>query len=266
MNKVGLPVLASLQKRNKAIKCIKVLKNSTLRDYLSANPTYIFHHIPKCGGSSARVALSNWFYTVDDYRPNIIVDEITDKYLKNRIDITHLKARHCLCGHFQMEGNFLHQRYPEVLMEETRYKIFTFVRDPLEMMISLYYYNRKRGLYLNITLEEFLIKHVDNILASVFPCNEENYRQVLSRYFFIGITEYLQESFNCLALILNKKKVKVPLVNQAERDKQSYEVSPSIIEEFKQINDLDYKIYEYSLDKFRESKIECQTYEWNAPC
>jgi len=124
------------------------------------------------------IALSNWFYILTDYRPSITENEEIKKYMINGIDITRLKTKHCLCGHFEVEGNFLHQRYPEALMEATRYKIFTFVRDPLEVMISLYYYERKNNSNLNRTLEEYLIQRGNNYIASRFPCNEENYRQV----------------------------------------------------------------------------------------
>ncbi|MCJ7808224.1 MAG: hypothetical protein MUP73_05945, partial [Dehalococcoidia bacterium] len=54
----------------------------------------------KCGGSSVRNALSNWFYILKDYRPSITEDEETKIFLRNRIDITRLKTRHSTkdCG------------------------------------------------------------------------------------------------------------------------------------------------------------------------
>lgn len=244
--------------RDRARESIKVLKNSALRDYLSASPTYVFHHIPKCGGTSAIYALSNWFHIVRDYRPRIMLVEETDEYLKDRINIANLKTRHCLCSHFELEGNYLHQRYPEVLTQKTRYRIFTFVRDPLELMISLYYYERENGYNSNTTLEEYLVYREDNFMANRFPCAEQNYKEVLSRYFFIGITEYLQESFEYLALILNKKKIEVPHVNRTERDEQSSGISTSTIKKFREKHTVDYKIYEYSLDKFEELRTKYQ--------
>ena len=36
---------------------------------------------------------------------------------------------------------------------------------------------------------------------------ENNYKEILNRYFFIGITERMQESVNKLAEIFNKRKI-----------------------------------------------------------
>ena len=33
-----------------------------------ADPIYVFHHVPKCGGTSMVKALSTWFHPVFDYR------------------------------------------------------------------------------------------------------------------------------------------------------------------------------------------------------
>lgn len=34
----------------------------------AVSPIYIFHHIPKCGGSSIRMILNEWFVVKSDYR------------------------------------------------------------------------------------------------------------------------------------------------------------------------------------------------------
>jgi hypothetical protein len=96
-------------------------------------PVYVFHHIPKCGGTSLNKVLDSWFTTVKDYRSGWSMN------YPEKIDIGRLRSCHCLCGHFELDGYYLHQRYPEVFMS-SRYRVFTFVRDPLQVQLSLFWY------------------------------------------------------------------------------------------------------------------------------
>ena len=41
-----------------------------LKHFYPKNPVYIFHHIPKCGGTSLSYILNKWFVVVRDYRKN----------------------------------------------------------------------------------------------------------------------------------------------------------------------------------------------------
>lgn len=58
------------------------------------NPVYVFHHIPKCGGSSINEVLNSWFVTFKDYR-----DGYTLNY-PEKIALNSLRSSHCLSGHF----------------------------------------------------------------------------------------------------------------------------------------------------------------------
>jgi hypothetical protein len=60
----------------------------------------------------------------------------------------------------------------------------------------------------------------------------------------------MQESFDKLATILGKRKIKVPQYNTTEKDSQVSELTPEFIEEVKKLNELDYKIYNYSIERF----------------
>ncbi len=226
---------------------IRIFTNSELNGYFRKYPVAVFHHMPKCGGSSINDVLANWFYLVNDYRPGIKLTPRSEFYLENKIDLKRLNAKYCLCSHFEWDGNYLHQRYPKILEEKRKYMIFTFIRDPLQLMISLYYFERKRGGNINVTLEEHLLNREPNYIANRIPCNESNYLEALDRYFFIGVTEKLQYSLDLLANRLNKKALKVPRVNRTKRDEQEHKLSKGTIERFKERNQLDYKIYNYAL-------------------
>lgn len=228
-------------------------------DYLKKRPAYFFHHLIKCGGSSLGVVLSRWFkFETDMYDKVEGIDQSyrydydcnINQFKKYKFNIENLSSDYCIRGHYQHEGILIHQRYPEIFRRKDEFKVFTFVREPFNVLISLYYFAKKRGYnYHNLSLETYL-KTTSNFLAQLLNCNEENYKEVLDRYFFIGIVDRMQESFDKLATILGKRKIKVPQYNTTEKDSQVSELTPEFIEEVKKLNELDYKIYNYSIERF----------------
>jgi hypothetical protein len=145
----------------------------------------------------------------------------------------------------------LNIRYPRVWQNQD-FKIFTFIRDPLEIKISLYYFEKKRGQREGISLAQHLLER-KNYIAGVLNCTLDNYKEVLDRYFFIGITEHLQSSMDKLADLLNKRKAKLPVLNLSQRDSQVSSLAPEMINRFKAANELDYRIYDYCLTRFRQT-------------
>ena len=89
---------------------------------------YIFHHLPKCGGTSIVSIIDQWFIQVRDYQD---WGEDAASFDKSKLDLSKYDERHCLCGHFEREDIHLHQRYPEVINNPV-HRMFTFIRDPLE--------------------------------------------------------------------------------------------------------------------------------------
>lgn len=214
--------------------------------YLQKNPAFIFHHLIKCGGTSAHNALRNWFTLEFDHLLNS--NEI-NKYIKYRFNLENICSDVCIIGHFAQEGSFIFQRYPEIISRRNEIKAFTFIRDPLMFSVSFYYYTVSSGNFRNISLKTHLNFH-KNFLSRFLDCNEKNYKEVFDRYFFVGITERMQESFDKLALILNKRKLKVPFVNQSKKDSQTNEITSEFKDNFRKNNKLDYLIYDYCLEKF----------------
>jgi hypothetical protein len=209
----------------------------------------VFHHIPKCGGTSVRKALEKWFHIVFDYLPDPDNHpEAAQRYVEQRLDISRLKGRDLLCGHFETKGVYLQDRYPEILQNPNRFRVFTFLRDPLQHRISHYYHVKSVRNWPTLTLENWLWRK--NLIASTLPCTEADYKQVLDRYFFVGITESLQESMDRLALLLHKKPVDVPKSNVMQRDEEQEAITPLMHRRFRADNELDYRIYEYVLERF----------------
>lgn len=250
---------ALIDKLRKEITTVRLTMNTNTKpsDYIKKHPAYVFHHIIKCGGTSVQRQLNKWFQLENDYRsyvsPNqyLLLNNV-NLYNKYKLNTENFTSDVCLIAHFDTEGSYIHQRYPEVIKNKEKFRIFAFVRDPLYLAVSLYYFKYKdKEAITNVKLKDFL-KFMFNLLSNQFPCNENNYKEVLDRYYFIGIVEKMQESFDKFADLTGKKRITLPLENKSEKDFQLIELKNDLkfIEDFKKRNRLDYLVYDYCKEKF----------------
>ena len=221
-----------------------------LNSMKTETPLYFFHHIPKCGGTSLNAALNEWFdETINDYRAGWTMN------YPPTVDLSKLNPNICVTGHFELDGYYLHQRYPEVI-NSPDYKIFTFIREPLAVKLSLYRYEKLNNVG-DRSFEEHLLTR-DNYLADRFPATEENYQEVLDRYFFIGILEEYQLSLDILADLIGKPKIPMPWQNKTKGENQEESLSEDLLTKFRERNNLDYLIYDYCCEKFKPHKASYQ--------
>jgi hypothetical protein len=238
MNKITLQKFIRLWNR------ANIFKRLTTFLY-SKDPVYIFHHMPKCGGTSLSELLNKWFIVIRDYRKgwdgNHPIAIKTDK----------LRSIHCLAGHWELPGVYLKERYSEVFNND-RYKVFTFLRDPLEHSLSLYRYEKENNRTDIIDIEEHF-KIRPNYMATILNANEDNYKQIIDRYFFIGIVEEMEKSIRILSELTEKKYYKLPWINRTKIDPKinSEKLAKSIIDKFKEINKVDYLIYDYVSERLK---------------
>jgi hypothetical protein len=212
----------------------------------SANQVPVFHHLPKCGGTSVLKMLASWYRPVHDYRQNW-----TSSY-QNRLNLDYLTPGQCLCGHFELDGYHLAQRYPG-LLENPRFWVFSFIRDPLEVKMSLFRYEAKN----NVTKPRTIEKHLStrkNYLANVLGVGWDDFKTVLDKYAFIGVLEESALSFEMLAWLLKKNKTELPWENKTlGGEERSQDALPSlIVQQFKEENGLDYAIYNYAVERFKK--------------
>jgi hypothetical protein len=228
-------------------RIIRLMVREPLARFSPVGPVYVFHHIPKCGGSSMQRVLARWFLFVPDYHSEL-----------SKVDLHRLRSAHCLAGHYDVDGYYLHQRYPEVLTSD-RFRLITFLRDPLQARLSLYRYQKKinAGLYNKVNKLEDHIFWDSNYLAGRFPATPENYKEVIDRYFFVGILEQAQASLDLLAHMIRKPTQKFPWENATRGGlgTASDELSDELVARFRAQNSLDYLIYDYSVQKFREKLV-----------
>lgn len=206
---------------------------------------FIFHHIPKCAGTSAVDALTHWFIVHRDYAPGWSESSDLEAYqafCDNPMDLAKFKPYDMLVGHFHVNKTYLHQRYPDWKSEG--FKLVTFVREPLALQLSQYKYEIKmQRMSADKNLEHRLMLR-PNWIAERFPCTEDNYIDVLDQYAFIGTMDDYQAAFNRLAKLVGKPPVDLKTYNTTQN--QSFNLSEEFISEFKEVNALDYKIYEYA--------------------
>jgi hypothetical protein len=226
------------------MKKIQKLKKSIAAKLGPKAPVYVFHHIPKCGGSSVRNALGEWFIRKQDYRQG------WSNVFPEKYDLSEFRSIHCLCGHFGQEGLRIRDRYPEVFASE-RFRVFTMARDPLETQKSLYRYLKVKGQATEETLEAHLTTR-PNYISKVLCVDESNYRERLDQYFFVGIIEEGQKSMDMLARLIGKAPIQLPWANRTKsKDSKQQEVlSDATIAKFKEDNALDFKVYAYCKQRF----------------
>lgn len=213
--------------------------------FSSKDPVFIFHHMPKCGGTSLSQVLNKWFIVVRDYRKDWA------SVHPKKIDLNKLRSIHCLSGHWELPGTYLVERYPEVF-SNTRYKLFTFLREPLRHSLSLYRYERENNQTDIVEIKEhFSIR--PNYMATILNANKENYKEIMNKYFFIGIVEEMEKSVKILAQLIEKKYSPLPWINKTKSVKSAEleNLDKTDIELFKKNNELDYLIYNYANEKLQ---------------
>lgn len=231
------------QRRKNRNPPFRALAGLPLSDWFARDRVCVFHHLPKCSGTSVVNALGRWFLMKEDYRA--YTDG--DWRAKRRLDLARLGNRHCVAGHFDYPGVYLRDRYPEVLADR-RYFLFTFVRDPLAVKLSLFRYEKQSGLIPDMTLEQHLLTR-DNYIAGCLPCGPENVTETLARYDFIGVTDRMDESFRQLALRLNRQPIAIPRLNASQQTSPQTGLAAPLMAQFRQQNGLDYEIYRIALER-----------------
>lgn len=118
-----------------------------------SGPPVVFHHIPKCGGtsigkalrrryslSSARLPVVPAFLSVSAQHPNLRLSETASKvdefFHLQLLRYLHANVR-CVVGHVRF-SNVAYQHFSE------KYHFITALREPVALMLSHFYFQEKR--------------------------------------------------------------------------------------------------------------------------
>ena len=228
----------------------------------------IFVHIPKTAGTTLRYIIQYQYspgaiyelYSPSETHPQRVenVKNLSESQ-KDKIKI--------VSGHLSFG---LH----EVLTQPCTY--ITFLRDPVDRAISMYYYCKRRNESLeDVTLEDFIqtpgrtntmtkyisgerlkLQLTDPSKIDNYQCSSETLnlakRNLRERFEVIGFLERFDES-----LLLLKKQLgwKLPLYNKHNVSKTRLyreEVSEKTIRLIENCNKLDIQLYEYAKEVFEE--------------
>jgi len=235
-------------------------------------PAFVFHHIPKCGGTSFVSLLYEWFAVLSDYE-----DEYHSElaFRIAQVDTRFLNAGTILSGHWNQAGSKLPERYPEFLTNP-RFHVATFLREPLDLQISLFHYTLGREPGRELQDEEFgslrsFVMSNKNYIAQQLSCHAGNIEETLERYWFIGFVDRFDDSVSefceavklvlaqaprtMMAERLSRRIQKVPKLGSAEQNRATRDRSADLLSEedraaFRERNALDYLLYEKARERF----------------
>jgi len=208
------------------------------------NDIYVFHHIPKTAGSTFNAFLRSNFMVFKDYRLG------WSNNIPKPLNIKNFNENVCISGHFNFNKNYtVQKRYNDQLIKYNKtFKIITFLREPLELRISLYNYLRKNDQIDEKTEINDFIFIENNFLANALNCNYSNYKEIICTYFFIGFVDEFEDSLDKLAKHLNVKYNKIAKKNVS---KTKFKISNELKDSFYKSNKLDYKLYNFAKERFR---------------
>jgi hypothetical protein len=197
---------------------------------------YLFHHMPKAGGTSVRSVLQDWFTVHPDYR-----EGWTTK-VAPAFDLDALGPDDLVSGHFELPETRIATRYPSVL-GNPEWRVFTFVRDPLELALSNHFFENTRRAsepgYAQRSLSQRLRESSDYVTH--FEYDADNWREILDRYWFIGTMDRLEEGLHYIADTIGKPMpMLVPRLNATHRSEKP---DPADVDAFARRNALDYAVY-----------------------
>lgn len=226
----------------------------------------IFHHIPKCAGTAfRREFLAQNFRLIDDYRDTGRTPS-DEKGYGPPIDEELVTDDTILCGHFEgrligSPAHAIENRYP-IANSRDRSFVFTIFRDPLEMAVSMFYYEIRLGVRKADpndydALVKALIGKKNYVSRLLHVETSDSIDSRLDMYSFIGITERYAETCSCLAGLLG-----VPFIQRADyanKTRRSPLSEQRLRSNFEYVSglhregNLDYQIYNRALDRLSAS-------------
>ncbi|MET3089269.1 sulfotransferase family 2 domain-containing protein [Priestia megaterium] len=210
----------------------------------------IFMHIPKTGGTT----LNDIFKK--SYAENEIYDHVPLEAMRNhfsQLKEEDKKETKAISGH-HFYG--IHDLFSKP------YTYFTMMRNPIERVISLYYFLKTYPGYYeenmrNMSFEEYIDwdpqarnGQIHQICGQNSQLSLEKAKENLKVFEVVGITEMFNESLLLLKNKFNWANIEYKKENVTKSRPRISEVSPKIIKKIEKNNELDIELYEFIKSNF----------------
>jgi hypothetical protein len=240
---------------------------ATETDAAQPDKALIFLHLPKCGGTTLN-RIIEWEY---DPLRIFSIDPIFFlwSYQKlNRWPATRLAKMQVLKGHMPFG---IHRKLPQP------FTYITFLRDPVERVISAYYFAKNYRLHpqhrwiSKLTLEEYVRQSPNHNVQTKYlsgrafvgdyhagDCTEEmlaSAKENLVRHFsLVGLTERFDEGLAILKIIFGWQISKYAKFNVTKTRLKKTSLPPSTVDLIKERNRFDVALYDYGAPLFNETR------------
>ena len=239
---------------------------------MGAKPPLIYLHIPKTAGSTLNKIIDHEYgpstvFSIYEPRAREAMAELTEMSEAQRSNIRVLRAH----GFFGMHKFFR----PPVIY-------FTMLRDPVDRIISHYYYVRRSSSHRfhdtvtsqNMSLKDYVChgtsKELDNGQVRVIAGHEANERfdfgqcskellemakrNLENHFAIVGLTERFDETLILLRRSLGWRRVPFYIRENTTKNRLlKNDLTTEVLNAIKRYNELDIELYEYVKERFDES-------------
>lgn len=241
------------------------MDSSAVRQRHDHPPLPVFIHLPKTAGYTLGIIIR-----MECLPHSLLGERYRFHFVRNpqeleafgqwctRLSPTTLNRLKLLYGHI-----IFHYNIEQFLSKPCRY--FTFLRDPVERVISHYYFYVERVLQRGktpISLETFVRSPENQNLQTQWLTTSAGIQgtpqQMLeaaianleSRFFFVGITERFDESILMLKSLLQWRMPYYIRLNETKSRPATDQLQHTALDLIREHNQLDQLLYEYGLQRF----------------
>ncbi len=213
------------------------------------NIEYVSMHIPKTAGTSFRNMLKDHFGENNAVRLDIRFEikridveniEFTQKKLPSNIRVIH--------------GHFNYTDLSDLFELSDDVKLITWLRDPVERVVSKYFYLQKRlreeldeegkGLNILAKMQKSLIEYARAEISRNRMCKFLGSTD-LSKFYFVGFYENYNEDMTKIANLLGISNFEIYKHNITGKKEK---VDEAILQEIAELNSKDIALYEQALE------------------
>jgi len=161
-----------------------------------------------------------------------------------------IRAGDVVFGHFnRLRGFGIEDYYPQAD------QFITILRDPFEMAVSDHFFRARVSARWKSSpalgaIEEIVSKPLNMLNHFPVSVTFDNYRSVLARFLYIGITERMDDSMRAISTLLKKDFIAPGTENVSERTRDT----ESLRAEFERNHPLEHLVYRHAVDLFHRKQ------------